>query len=118
MTLERLVNAAKHASYDYERKVIFRREALKFLRAVASAYGLVKGSHDIRFNPAGIAVSGDAILHDERFYLHINEYGVYWREVKGREDYTGMHNRQFSSLVIDARQVADEIKPVILRHAN
>jgi hypothetical protein len=108
-TLEDLVHIAQSAHYNDERKALYKKHAIKFVRTVAKALGLAKGTYDARFNAGGIAVSGDAILHTDDFYVHINDFGVYWRKCHGRKDYTGEHNRQFTSLNLTAGQVAREI---------
>jgi hypothetical protein len=83
--------------YNRELKEQFRKEAMKELRALAKALGLRTEDRDIRFNPGGIAVSGDAILHSNTLYVHISqscvgEKHIYYRKVKSRKDYCGGSN--------------------------
>ena len=59
--------------------------------------GLQKGEHEIRWNPGGIAVSGDHTLHTNWFYLALHDncgFGkFYFRTCKGMKDYTGGPNQ-------------------------
>lgn len=52
-------------SYNDDAKRQFASKGKKVLKALAEFMGLVKGTYDIRWNPGGIAVSGDIILHGE-----------------------------------------------------
>ena len=68
---------------------------MTLLRQVAKHLGLPKGTFEVRFNPGGIAVSGDATLHGENIYITLNAdmgLGVLVRTCKGRKDYTGGMN--------------------------
>ena len=93
MTILTLTTQAANSRYDYLNKKAFARAARSFLRDVAKRLTLPKGSFDIRYNEGGIAGSGDAILHGESFYVHLNDFGCYWRKCKGRKDYCGEYNR-------------------------
>ena len=84
---------ARAAGYNEEGKAHFKRFALNVLRGIARDLALPKETYSIRFNAGGIAVSGDAILHHDRFYLTMGEMGVMWRTCKGQKDYTGGANR-------------------------
>ena len=75
----------------------WKKKSMSFLRRIAKELNLNKGDYSIRFNPGGIAVSGDAILHHNSFYLHINDFGGYWRTCKGQKDYSGGANRNFNT---------------------
>jgi hypothetical protein len=59
--------------------------------------GLKKGEFDIRWNPGGIAVSGDHTLHTDKIYVAFHDNlqtgCFYWRTCKGRKDYTGGPNQ-------------------------
>ena len=92
-----LVGLARSSSYNEEIKAVWKKKSLSFLRRVAKELHLVKGEYSIRFNPGGIAVSGDAILHHNQFYLHINDFGGYWRTCKGQKDYCGGVNHNFNT---------------------
>ena len=86
------------ASYNETAKATFKREAMALLRKVVKALELAKGTYDLRYNAAGIACSGDAILHAEGFYVSFNLDISEWvlvRTCKGRKDYTGGPNRQY-----------------------
>lgn len=77
----------KSVAYDAEAKRLFHSRAKSQLRRIATALGLEPGSYDLRSNQAGIAVSGEIILHS----------GVLFRTCKGRKDYVGGPNN-FASL--------------------
>ena len=86
------------ASYNETAKARFKRESMALLRKVVKILGLEKGTYDLRYNPAGIACSGDATLHTDSFYVSFNLDISDWvlvRTCKGRKDYTGGPNRQF-----------------------
>lgn len=86
------------ASYNETAKARFKRESKALLRKVAKILGLDKGTYDLRYNPAGIACSGDATLHAEDFYVSFNLDVCKWvlvRTCKGRKDYEGGPNRQY-----------------------
>jgi hypothetical protein len=93
LTIKDCVRLARLASYNETNKEQFRFAALKYLRRLAKELGLVKGTYSIRFNPGGIAVSGDATLHHDLFYLTIGQMGALWRTCKGQRDYTGGPNQ-------------------------
>lgn len=81
------------SGYNEETKAQYKKLSLKFLRSLAKKLSLPKGTYSIRFNPGGIAVSGDAILHHDKFYISFGGYGAYWRECNGQKDYSGKVNR-------------------------
>lgn len=76
----------------------FKLDAIWVLRQLANRIGLAKGSYDLRFNPGGIAVSGDAILHSDSLYVCMMQSccgntGFYFRACEGRKDYHGKANQ-------------------------
>jgi hypothetical protein len=96
MNISSLVSLARASSYNEETKQIWKKRSMSFLRRIAKELNLTKGDYSIRFNPGGIAVSGDATLHHNSFYLHINDFGGFWRTCEGQKDYTGGSNRTFT----------------------
>ncbi len=92
MNLHQLYDA-RQAGYNEEGKAAYKRLALSVLRSIARELALPKGTFSIRFNPGGIAVAGDAILHHDAFYVSTGETGVMWRTCEGQKDYTGGPNR-------------------------
>ena len=90
--------------YTPATKEVYRRLSLKFLRRVRALMGLTAETCDVRFNPGGIAVCGDAILHSNRVYVQISwstfhiggGLGVLVRTCNGRKDYTGDRNTYYS----------------------
>jgi len=93
----------KSVAYDAEAKRIFHSRARSQLRRVASALGLKPDTYDLRSNQAGIAVSGEIILHSDHLYVQVSQSamgyhsGVLFRTCKGRKDYVGGPNN-FASL--------------------
>jgi len=77
-------------------KYQFASSCKKQLRLLAKELGLSKGDYDLRFNAGGTAVSGEATLHTDKFYVQINANGltkgVMFRRCNGRKDYSGGHN--------------------------
>lgn len=88
------LNAAPYSDANKRR---FRSLSIKFLKAVREQLGI---DADVRFNPGGIAIPGDAILHGDDIYITFGGSGVcdwiLYRTVKSRKDYTGGSNHQFT----------------------
>lgn len=95
MKASTIVNIARGASYNEEVKAKYKKLAMAWLRLLALRLCLNEKEFDLRFNAGGIAVSGEATLHHEKFYIQFSETGVMWRECKGRKDYSGGTNRWF-----------------------
>lgn len=110
------VQKARMAGYNEEAKADFKRFSLSLLRSIAKDLQLSKDSYSIRFNAGGIAVSGDAILHSDSFYLKIGEMGVMWRTCKGQKDYTGGPNQWAIGFgpESDQNQLIEQIKRIAL----
>lgn len=93
----------RSVAYDVDAKRLFHSRARSQLRRVATALGLKPGSYDLRSNQAGIAVSGEIILHSDRLYVQVSQSamgyhsGVLFRTCKGRKDFVGGPNN-FASL--------------------
>jgi hypothetical protein len=104
-------------AYNEVKKARFHREGGALLRKVAKLLRLKPEEYEIRWNAAGIAVSGDWTLHADDVYVQIN-LEIDWvlvRTCKGRKDYTGGTNRQypFSLLHRDgAEGLAEFVKQV------
>ena len=62
--------------YEPERKRRFHATARARLRKLAGELRLPAGSFDLRSNQGGIAVSGEAILHHEKFYVHVSQPAI------------------------------------------
>lgn len=78
-------------------KAEYKRLGRRILKHIAEELNLAPGSFDIRWNPGGIACSGDHTLHTDKVYLALHDnLGIgwfYWRTCKGRKDYTGGANQ-------------------------
>ena len=103
--LKNLIMAGKAASYNAERKEEYRRLSMRLLREVRKLLGGSAETIDVRFNPGGIAVCGDATLHADNAYIQISagsfmfgadSLGILVRAVNSRKDYTGAGNRYFT----------------------
>jgi len=118
MNPSHLVALAQMAPYNEEAKVAYRSKALSFLRSLAKDLRLVKGEYNIRFNPGGIAVSGDATLHHDKFYLTFSEAGAYWHTCEGQKDYTGGRNRWVVGYGVNVKKnnLIREIQSVCFSH--
>lgn len=85
-------------SYNETNKEKFKKWGKSLLRKVIKLLELKKGEYDLRYNPAGIACSGDHTLHTDNIYVHFNLDVCNWvlvRTCKSRKDYTGGVNRQY-----------------------
>jgi hypothetical protein len=95
--LKTFVNMTRSACYNYEMKERYKRLGKKILLALVEYLQLQPGEYDIRFNPGGIACSGDHILHTDKFYVDMSDNcnlgWFYYRSCQGRKDYTGGVNR-------------------------
>jgi hypothetical protein len=93
----------KPVSYNNAAKRAFHSHALRQLKLLAKALGLAPGSFDLRSNPGGIAVSGEATLHADHLYVQAcqpatgHDSGILFRSCRGRKDYYGGSNN-FASL--------------------
>ncbi len=93
----------KPVAYDGEAKRAFHNHARRRLKQLADALGLAPGSFDLRSNPGGIAVSGEATLHADHLYVQAcqpatgYDTGILFRTCQGRKDYHGGPNN-FASL--------------------
>lgn len=89
--LRSLITLIGLTPYDYFHKEEYRRLGRSILRQLAKDMGLQKGEFDIRWNPGGVAVSGDHTLHTDKIYVafhdNLNLGWFYWRKCHGRKDY-------------------------------
>ena len=93
MKTSEIVRLARNSGYNDDIKNEYRKAAMAWLRAFAKRLNLNKSTYDLRYNPGGIAVAGDATLHHEAFYMTFGESGLMFRRCNGRRDYTGGANR-------------------------
>lgn len=95
--LNRFIALTREACYDYVNKQEYRRLGRKILKELREKLGLNDENCDIRFNPGGIACSGDHTLHGDKIYValhdNIGSGWFYYRSCKGRKDYCGGHNQ-------------------------
>lgn len=83
--------------YNPELKKEFQFYARKAFQALVKELNLPRGSYDLRYNPGGIAVSGDVILHTDQFYVCLSQQflgglDIFYRRCADREDYYGGPN--------------------------
>ena len=83
------VDMARGCWYNAEAKEAYKRFSLNLLRSIARNLKLPRGSYRVSFNPGGIAVAGDPILHHDSFYLTFCSSGVMYRKCDGLKDYGG-----------------------------
>lgn len=123
--------AVSVAVFDKER---FKDAAMSALRSLARALGEVprraralgeraSRTCDVSWNAGGIAVSGEAVLHTTKVYVHVSkqfdpgplaggERGggrVWWRTCKGRKDFTGGRNQHSSIAELEDGRLASKI---------
>jgi hypothetical protein len=110
-----LENIARRANRGYQEKLKFKRNALALLKQVNIALEL---NADMRYNPGGIAVSGEATLHADKVYIQVSDIdlGILYRTVRGRKDYSGGFNHWYSWSALEAngaRGLIDAVKSII-----
>jgi hypothetical protein len=88
----------KSVAYDTGAKSLFHTFARCQLRKLAIALRLPPHAYDLRSNKAGIAVSGEVILHADHLYVQVSQpfggfdSGILFRTCNGRKDYVGGPN--------------------------
>jgi hypothetical protein len=88
----------QRVAYDPDKKCLFHSQARRRLLDLAAALRLAPHEFDLRRNDGGIAVSGEATLHNDRLYVQVsqpatgNDTGILFRSCEGRRDYTGGRN--------------------------
>ena len=75
-------------------KAELRNAARGYYKKLGAELG-VEG--EIRFNPGGSAVCGDAVFHADKFYINISQSGlglpeIMFRTCEGHKDYSGGQN--------------------------
>lgn len=97
--------------YNAAAKKEFKLAARQALRKLVELMDLPLGSYDLRWNEGGIAVSGEATLHHDRFYIQVDQSGitdvagrdmtVMYRTCRNRSDYSGGSNNFAPAQVLD-----------------
>lgn len=108
--------ARRGVDYDSDAKAAFHQEGRAALRRLAEALGLQRNEFQIRSKMAGVACSGEIILHAAHLYIQLDlgcmgpGREVMFRSCKGREDYVGGRNH-FASVaeLIDPARLAERI---------
>ena len=110
----------KPTQYDDCQKAAFHRTASGRLKLLAAQLGWHQADFDLRSNKAGIAVSGEIILHHERVYICVSQScmgaqsGILIRTCKGRRDYTGGRNHFAAlSLLDDPPALAERVAAIV-----
>lgn len=98
-------------AYNADAKKEFKLAALNALRKLSVNMRLERGTYEIRWNEGGIAVSGEATLHHDRFYLQVEQssltreggvdMSVMYRTCRNRNDYSGGDNHFASAVHLD-----------------
>jgi len=109
--------AGRGVGYDSDAKAAFHKEGRKAMMRLATALGLKRDEFELRSNMAGIAVSGEIILHAAEVYIQLDlgcmgpGYEVMFRSCEGRKDYVGGRNH-FASIeeLIEPARLAERIR--------
>ena len=114
------MNWDKPCAYDDTQKILFHSTARNRLKRLAEELGLPAGSYDLRSNKAGIAVSGEVMLHHDQVYIQVGQscmgagMGVLIRTCRGRRDYTGgMNNFATLALLDDIPALARRVQGIV-----
>ncbi len=101
-------------SYHGANKEIFLRETQRLAQHLAVALELADGSYDVRVNRAGIACSGEIVLHAEHLYVCLGaeiDFGqgraFMFRGCRSRRDFVGLGNQwaRWTELATDLPRV-------------
>jgi hypothetical protein len=110
----------RRCAYDGEQKKEFHRRARIALRALAKDLCFSESSYDLRSNRAGIAVSGEVILHGETIYIQVcqpatgADSGILIRTCEGRRDFEGGRNHLAPlSLLDQPEELAEYVRAVM-----
>jgi len=88
-----------YSEQEFALKEEWLKTGRRILKQLAKELNLPKDSYEVRINRAGVAVSGDIVLHGEWVYVVLSQssasrtLGFCWRFCKGRKDYTGDRNQ-------------------------
>lgn len=109
--------ATATAANEASAKLKFRAHALASLGRLAKALKWEAGSFDLKFNPGGPAVSGEAVLHSEHWYVcvngnDVNGCHVLYRTCRGRKDSTGGMNRWASTKSLESGELAKRMAEI------
>ena len=100
-TTEFIKLATDKKVYDDQKKRRFHRLGKALMRTIVKELGLPEGSYTIRSNMGGCTVSGEVILHANKFYVQfyqsafLGDHFLY-RDCNGQDDYTGGPNRFYN----------------------
>ncbi|MBQ69661.1 hypothetical protein CL689_06340 [Candidatus Saccharibacteria bacterium] len=102
-----------------ENKAEFAKRSKEFLKNLAKVMNLPKDSFSVRYNAGGPAVSGEATLHADNFYVQIHEgrkgADILYRSCKSQNDFTGGQNRYIQAprlAEMNIFEVANELSQV------
>ena len=94
--------------YNAAAKKEFKLAAMQGLRKLADVLRLELGTYEVRWNAGGVAVSGEATLHHDLFYIQISQGGapggfeVLYRTCNGRRDFSGGSNHWTNAATFEA----------------
>lgn len=97
--LKRFISLTSTCGYDSsgKRKQEYKNLGQRILRYIAQEMDLKEGEYEIRWNPGGVAVSGDHTLHTSKVYLAFHDNlcsgWFYYRSCNGLRDYSGGSNQ-------------------------
>jgi hypothetical protein len=94
--IKMLTELIGNCGYNEANKSKFWALSTKLLRTLAHELAITT---DIRYNPGGIAVGGEAVLHSEDIYVMISadtDVGILYRTCRGTSDFAGGANHWFS----------------------
>jgi len=110
----------RRCTYDGEQKRAFHCQARIALRALAKELRLPEVAYDLRSNRAGVAVSGEIILHGETIYIQVcqpatgPDSGILIRTCEGRRDYEGGRNHLAPLSLLDRpAELAEYVRAVM-----
>ena len=103
-------NINQYSDIGAARKHAFHKDGRRFLKRLAAAVGLAKGSFEVRVSRGGVAVSGEVTLHSDTLYVQLYEsvirpgVGMLYRRCRGRRDYCGEENHFADPAALDDAQ--------------
>lgn len=110
--IKRFIYLTSHSCFIPPLKQEYKNLGRRILKYIAQEMALKEGEYEIRWNPGGIAVSGDHILHTQNVYLALHDNlgtgWFYYRRCEGLRDFSGGTNQ-----IVHWKDIENGLEPLI-----